>query len=100
MFKFVNWTYESNYKNIISSLKKQENKDKFNMLKSFLESKAKTTKYKDSYFYLYILNDLKNLRDYHAHEDFGNIEKMLKKTNPVKQKEKLFNNFLGNLEED
>ncbi len=100
MFKFVNWTYERWYKDIISSINIQENKEKFNILKSFLESEAKSENFKNSYFYIWILDHLKSLRDFHAHEDDGNIEKLSKKQVSNKIKEKLYNKFLGNLLED
>lgn len=100
MFKFINRTYETWHKEIISSISIQENKEKFNILKSFLESEAKSEKFKNSYFYIWMLEHLKSLRDFHAHEDEGNIEKLSKSLQPNKIKEKLYNKFLGNLLED
>lgn len=100
MFKFVNWVQENNKIGLIASLKNQENKDKFNLLKSFLETEAYNWLIK-WHFYVITLENLRKLRNFHAHHnDERNIEKLMRSSNPDKIKNKFYDKFLWNLDEE
>ena len=100
MFKFVNWVQENNKINLISSLSDQNNKDKYNILKSFLEAEAYNWMIK-WHFYVVTLENLRKLRNFHAHHnDERNIERLMRSSTPEKIKIKFYDKFLWNLEEE
>ena len=100
MFKLINWIQENNKVDLISLLKNQENKDNYNLLKSYLESEAFNWNIK-WHFYVLTLDQLRRFRNFHAHHDDERlIEKIIRWSSPEKMKNKFYSKFLGDLEED
>lgn len=102
MFKFVNWVQENSRTDFITKLGDQCSKDKFNLLKCFLDSEAYNWIIKWS-FYTITLKNLRLLRNFHAHHDDTkneSIKKLMSRNTPDKIRIKLYNKFLWDLDEN
>lgn len=100
MFKFVNRLQSNSRTELITKLEKQENKDKYNLLKWFLDSESMWW-VELSHFYKITLNNLRKFRNFHAHHnDERAIEKIINRNYPEKFKMKFYNKFLWDLDED
>ena len=98
MFRFVNWIQEYNHIDLIANLNNQENKNKYNFLKWFLDSESYWWIMKGS-FYVVTLDQLRKFRNFYAHHnDERNIERIIKTSSPDKMKLKFYTKFLWNFD--
>lgn len=100
MFSFVNRVQENSRTEIITKLNSQSDKNKYNFLKSFLDSESDWW-VSSSHFYKISLQNLRKFRNFHAHHnDERSIAKLIARGNPEKFKIKFYNKFLWDLDED